>query len=117
GTYDSGPPTPAAMFVLGVNFESGDTKDYVIPGRDIDECLEDPDKQAPGICGCGIPDIDSDDDGVPDCIDGCPQDPHKNSPGACGCGNVDSDDNHNGTPDCDDSPPHPPHDPPPFTDC
>jgi hypothetical protein len=26
---------------------------------------------APGICGCGVIDIDSDSDGTADCLDGC----------------------------------------------
>jgi len=37
-----------------------------------DGCPNDPLKIAPGICGCGVPDMDSDGDGVPDCHDNCP---------------------------------------------
>ena len=33
----------------------------------IDLCPDDPDKVSPGICGCGISDIDTDADGTPDC--------------------------------------------------
>ena len=33
-----------------------------------DRCPDDPNKLAPGICGCGIPDDDSDGDGVADCL-------------------------------------------------
>lgn len=33
-------------------------------------CFEN--KTKPGVCGCGIPDIDTDNDNVPDCIDPCP---------------------------------------------
>ena len=44
-------------------------------------------KIAPGICGCGIPETDSDGDGTPDCNDGCPLDPLKIAPGSNGCGN------------------------------
>src|SRR5262249_11248816 len=40
----------------------------------------------PGVCGCGIPDTDSDKDGTLDCKDQCPQDPKKTTPGQCGCG-------------------------------
>lgn len=43
---------------------------YVAVGGDL--CPTDPDKTAPGICGCGIPDIDSDKDGLADCVDSCP---------------------------------------------
>ena len=37
----------------------------------IDNCPNDPDKTEPGVCGCGIPDTDSDLDGIPNCIDNC----------------------------------------------
>ncbi len=40
-----------------------------------DECPNDPNKIAPGDCGCGNPDIDTDNDGTADCIDECPNDP------------------------------------------
>ncbi len=36
-----------------------------------DQCPDDPDKTEPGVCGCGEPDIDTDGDGVADCIDNC----------------------------------------------
>lgn len=51
-----------------------------------DACPNDPDKTAPGDCGCGEPDTDSDDDGEPDCDDECPMDPDKTEVGDCGCG-------------------------------
>ncbi|MFH1365134.1 MAG: thrombospondin type 3 repeat-containing protein [archaeon] len=50
-----------------------------------DGCPLDPNKIAPGICGCGVVDTDSDGDGVANCIDGCPYDSSKTSPGVCGC--------------------------------
>jgi hypothetical protein len=37
-----------------------------------DGCPTDPNKTAPGACGCGVPDVDTDSDGVPDCVDNCP---------------------------------------------
>jgi uncharacterized repeat protein (TIGR02543 family) len=51
-----------------------------------DYCPDDPNKTEPGVCGCGVSDIDSDGDGVPDCNDKCPKDPNKTEPGKCGCG-------------------------------
>jgi len=56
---------------------------------DSDEaCPFDPDKTEPGVCGCGVPDDDSDMDSVADCHDQCP-------------GQDDTIDNDgNGTPDC-----------------
>lgn len=52
----------------------------------MDGCPLDPNKIAPGICGCGTPDTDTDLDGTPDCNDLCPNDPNKIAPGTCGCG-------------------------------
>lgn len=56
-----------------------------------DGCPNDPNKTAPGMCGCGVVDADTDGDGVCDYVDGCPNDPNKTSPGSCGCGVVDAD--------------------------
>lgn len=39
---------------------------------DCDLCPDDGSKTAPVLCGCGVPDDDSDDDTVPDCNDVCP---------------------------------------------
>jgi hypothetical protein len=79
----------------------------VFPGADLpdpdDECPEDPDKTAPGTCGCGVPDTDSDGDEVPDCEDDCPEDPAKTEPGACGCGQSDEDTDGDGVFDCEDN--------------
>ena len=66
----------------------------------FDECDLDPNKIAPGVCGCGVADNDSDSDGVVDCLDACPLDPNKTSPGVCGCGAPDTDTDSDGTPDC-----------------
>jgi hypothetical protein len=65
-----------------------------------DGCPNDPNKIAPGICGCGVSDLDSDGDGTPDCNDGCPTDPTKVARGICGCGVPDTDTDGDGTPDC-----------------
>lgn len=66
-----------------------DDSEPFVPGDSemgTDECPDDPDKDAPGLCGCGVLDSDSDDDGTPDCHDNCPIDPDKTEPGECGCG-------------------------------
>ena len=65
-------------------------------------------KIAPGVCGCGVPDVDSDGDGLLDCEDGCPNDPTKVAPGACGCGVPDTDTDGDGVADCDDGCPDDP---------
>lgn len=79
-------------------------------GRDatLDECPDDPEKEAPGVCGCGEPDTDTDGDMVEDCIDECPDDPAKSLPGVCGCGEPDIDADSDGflaCLECDDSNP------------
>lgn len=43
-----------------------------VPASTVDACPIDPDKTAEGTCGCGIPDVDTDDDGIVDCVDRCP---------------------------------------------
>jgi len=87
------------------------------PGRGggDDACPDDPDKTEAGACGCGVPDTDSDHDGVADCDDKCPDDPDKTEPGECGCGQPDgscpeaaSDRDADGTPDSDDGCPDDP---------
>jgi len=75
----------------------------------LDGCPDDPNKTAPGICGCGVPDTDSDGDEIPDCNDGCPDDPYKTAPGICGCGVPDTDSDGDGTPDCNDGCPTDPY--------
>jgi len=53
----------------------------------LDGCPTDPNKTAPGVCGCGVSDMpDMDNDGVPDCVDACPNDPLHSTAGVCGCG-------------------------------
>jgi hypothetical protein len=67
-----------------------------------DLCPNDPNKTTPGLCGCGQPDteVDTDEDGVLDCIDGCPMDPLKLASGICGCGVPDDDSDDDGAADC-----------------
>ena len=78
--------------------ESGSAKVVV-----MDQCPGDPNKTAPGVCGCGIADTDSDSDGTPDCNDSCDNDPLKVSPGICDCGTSDTDTDLDSTPDCNES--------------
>ncbi|HKQ49010.1 MAG TPA: hypothetical protein VJZ71_13140 [Phycisphaerae bacterium] len=86
-------------------------------GDDLDTCPADPNKSAPGQCGCGTPDTDGDGDGTADCNDDCPADPGKTAPGVCGCGVSDADANGNGTADCLDPPPPVPPGPQPTPGC
>jgi hypothetical protein len=73
-----------------------------------DACPSDANKLEPGVCGCGVADLDSDGDGALDCLDGCPNDPLKLTPGACGCGVADVDSDGDGALDCvDDCPSDP----------
>lgn len=71
--------------------------------RANDTCPGDPDKTDPGVCGCGVPDTDTDMDGTPDCKDSCPNEPKKTDPGFCGCNSPDTDSDNDGIPDCADS--------------
>ena len=75
----------------------------------LDACPDDPDKDAPGICGCDVPDLDEDQDGTPDCEDACPDDPNKVDPGICGCGIADVDTDEDGRLDCEDNCPGDPN--------
>ena len=47
-----------------------DTTTTTLPSEDL--CPDDPNKTEPGICGCGRTDVDSDSDGIEDCIDNAP---------------------------------------------
>ena len=75
----------------------------------LDGCPNDPDKTDPGICGCGVADVDTDGDGTPDCNDNCPNDPDKIDPGACGCGVADVDSDGDSYYDCVDGCPNDPN--------
>jgi hypothetical protein len=74
-----------------------------------DGCPNDPNKIAPGQCGCGVADTDSDGDLTADCNDGCPNDPNKIAPGICGCGVADTDSDGDLTADCNDGCPNDPN--------
>jgi hypothetical protein len=68
-----------------------------------DGCPDDPNKTEPGACGCGVPDTDSDGDGVPDCNDGCVDDPTFDTDGD-GIGDLcDPDDDNDGVVDAADN--------------
>ena len=75
-------------------------------GDACDECPNDPDKLFPWVCGCGVPETDTDNDGTPDCIDYCPNDPGKTEAGTCGCGVPDSDEDNDGHLYCNDNCPN-----------
>jgi hypothetical protein len=70
------------------------------PPPPVDSCPTDPEKLEPGLCGCNTPDVDTDSDGMVDCLDDCPADADKVSPGICGCGVDENDRDGDGTPDC-----------------
>ncbi len=78
------------------------------PPPPTDNCPADPAKTEPGVCGCGIADIDTDGDGTPNCIDACPNDSAKIAAGLCGCGVADTDTDGDATPDCLDGCPNDP---------
>ena len=69
----------------------------------VDGCPDDDDKTEPGICGCGVSDVDTDGDAAADCNDGCPQDAGKTTPGICGCGVSDADADSDSVADCRDN--------------
>jgi hypothetical protein len=78
------------------------------PDGGADCCPDDPLKTAPGACGCGFADFDTDGDGVADCNDQCPNDATKTMPGVCGCNVADFDTDHDGVLDCVDACPRDP---------
>jgi len=82
-----------------IDINDNDTPDCL----ETDNCPSDPDKLNPGVCGCGVPDTDSDGDSTPDCNDGCPADGTKTTPGVCGCGVPEGDQDFDGVADCNDN--------------
>ena len=56
--------------------ETKPDKDNEKPDSDVvDLCPDDFNKTEPGVCGCGVPDVDSDGDGLMNCVDLCPNIP------------------------------------------
>jgi hypothetical protein len=68
----------------------------------MDDCPLDPAKTVPGVCGCGVSDLDTDGDGMRDCQEECDQDLNKTTPGECGCGQADVDGDGDAVLDCQD---------------
>ena len=65
-----------------------------------DLCPDSASKSVPGICGCGVADTDSDNDGTADCNETCDLDSNKTLAGQCGCGIADTDSDNDGAADC-----------------
>ena len=99
-TTDSCDPQSGCVFTPAPDTDGDGTCDIT------DGCPNDPNKVAPGICGCGVSDADTDSDGTADCNDGCPNDANKVAPGICGCGVSDADSDSDGTADCNDGCPN-----------
>jgi hypothetical protein len=79
-------------------------------GDSVDACPDDPLKAADeGLCGCDVPDVDTDKDGTVNCLEDCPADPNKTDPGVCGCEQPDTDGDGDGTEDCIDNCPSDPN--------
>jgi hypothetical protein len=73
-------------------WDVNNANDFLICETGVDQCQSDPNKSAPGQCGCGVADTDTDDDGTANCNDACPNDNQKIVAGTCGCGYADSTD-------------------------
>jgi hypothetical protein len=82
---------PSACGCIDIDLDNpGDLPPPPVEEPASDDCPSDPNKTAPGSCGCGIADTHSDGDGTADCHDGCPFDSSKIEPGECGCGQEES---------------------------
>ncbi|RMF78009.1 MAG: hypothetical protein D6744_10585 [Planctomycetota bacterium] len=73
--YFPGGSLPGGGF-SGADGSSGDQPDDASADRDgdgtpdaDDGCPDDPQKTAPGDCGCGVADVDADENGVSDCLE------------------------------------------------
>jgi len=106
--HDDNAPDAGSAYVFGLHCPSLDSDGDGTPDCS-DGCPDDPNKTAPGACGCGEPDDDTDGDGVPDCFDECPDDQSKIAAGACGCGEPDDDTDGDRVPDCFDECPDDPN--------
>ena len=76
----SGTPSTSGRFSFTVLATDADAAqaahDYtltVVGPAGIDDCPEDPDKTAPGVCGCGVADLDSNANGTIDCVEAGPR--------------------------------------------
>jgi hypothetical protein len=87
--------------------EDGNTEEDEQAGPE-DLCPEDPKKTAPGVCGCGVAETDSDGDGTLDCNDNCPNNPDMINPGENGCKAPEEDSDDDGIPDSEENCPDDP---------
>ena len=56
------------IWSIGIYVTDADTDSDGVPDY-IDGCIDDPNKNQPGTCGCGTVEKDSDGDGILDCVD------------------------------------------------
>ena len=63
------PGTYTVTFTVTDNDGDVDSDSVNVTVTDSDLCPTDPEKTDPGLCGCGTPDTDTDDDTTPDCND------------------------------------------------